>query len=371
MALTVLSIAHPLAAVTPHAVGGAEQILSALDRALLQAGHRSVVIGCAGSKVAGELLELPTIAPPYDGHAIAAALAAARLMADQALRRMPVDVIHIHALHFASVLPESSRAPAIPTLVTLHLPRDFYGRRAFHAPRAALWFNCVSAAQHCTFDDVGAALLNPIPNAAAIEAPADVAREDFALVLTRICWEKGIHLAIEAACRARTPLRIAGQVFPYRAHQAYFEQHIAPRLDAQCSFIGAVHGERKRQLLSSARCVLVPSLVPETSSLVAREALSCGTPVVAFDTGALREIVVHGSNGFLVRNVAAMAAAVCACERLDHDKIRAQAREQFSLSGMTSRYVALYQALASSRVGRTAVASSSAIAAQAGSGDGR
>ena len=43
MSLTVLSIAYPLA---PIAAGGAEQALHQLDKGLVRAGHRSIVIGC-------------------------------------------------------------------------------------------------------------------------------------------------------------------------------------------------------------------------------------------------------------------------------------------------------------------------------------
>src|SRR6058998_755143 len=44
MRLTILSVAYPLARVGPDAVGGAEQVLTQLDAALTQAGHRSLVI---------------------------------------------------------------------------------------------------------------------------------------------------------------------------------------------------------------------------------------------------------------------------------------------------------------------------------------
>ena len=46
--LTVVSVAYPLAPVGPDAVGGSEQILTALDRALVAAGHRSIVLGNRG-----------------------------------------------------------------------------------------------------------------------------------------------------------------------------------------------------------------------------------------------------------------------------------------------------------------------------------
>jgi glycosyltransferase involved in cell wall biosynthesis len=45
--------------------------------------------------------------------------------------------------------------------------------------------------------------------------------------------------------------------------------------------------------------LIIPSLVHETFSLVAREALSAGKPVIASNVGALPEIIEHGENGFL------------------------------------------------------------------------
>ena len=56
MPLTVLGVGYSLAPVGPDAVGGAEQILSALDRALVEAGHHSIVVGTLGSQVAGTLV---------------------------------------------------------------------------------------------------------------------------------------------------------------------------------------------------------------------------------------------------------------------------------------------------------------------------
>ncbi|MBL9025844.1 MAG: hypothetical protein JNL21_26855 [Myxococcales bacterium] len=54
MPLTVLNVAFPFAPVGPDSVGGAEQIVSALDAALLRAGHRSIDLACDGSTAAGD-----------------------------------------------------------------------------------------------------------------------------------------------------------------------------------------------------------------------------------------------------------------------------------------------------------------------------
>ena len=59
MTLTVLNVAYPLAPVSQDAVGGAEQVLVALDKALVEAGHRSIVLACDGSSVAGTLFAVP------------------------------------------------------------------------------------------------------------------------------------------------------------------------------------------------------------------------------------------------------------------------------------------------------------------------
>ena len=58
MTLTLLSVAYPLAPVGIDAGGGAEQVLTALDRALVAAGHRSLVVACAGSSAFGQLIEV-------------------------------------------------------------------------------------------------------------------------------------------------------------------------------------------------------------------------------------------------------------------------------------------------------------------------
>ena len=108
-----------------------------------------------------------------------------------------------------------------------------------------------------------------------------------------------MHLAIEAAKRADVSLLIAGEVFSYPAHRAYFENEVRPLLDTRRRFIGPVGFARKRRLMSAARCVLVPSVVPETSSLVAREAAACGTPAVATRISGHLDAVEEGVGGLL------------------------------------------------------------------------
>ena len=78
---------------------------------------------------------------------------------------------------------------------------------------------------------------------------------------------------------------------------------------------------------------------------MAREALACGTPVVAFPNGALPEAVEHDRTGFLVRDVDEMAKAILEVGNLAPETCRRVAAERFSLDGMISRYIELYRTL--------------------------
>lgn len=342
LSLTILSVAYPLAPVSADAAGGAEQVLATLDRAIVAAGHRSIVIACEGSRVAGTLVEVPAARGALDDAATEAAQARHRTALASALTRWPVDLVHLHGIDFSAYLP----APGIPVLATLHLPPSWYPDEALRPSRPDTWLNCVSDTQHHDCPD-SPNLLPPIENGIDVEAlQARHATRGFALFLGRICPEKGVHLAIGAAAKAGIPLAIAGELFPYEAHRRYFDEEVRPRLGPRCRYLGPVGFARKRRWLSAARCVLIPSTAPETSSLVAREALACGTPVIAFATGALAEAVDDGRTGYLVADADAMAAAIPRVAGIDPALCRAAARDRFSQSRMTEAYLALYARLA-------------------------
>jgi glycosyltransferase involved in cell wall biosynthesis len=341
MTLTVLNVAYPLASVSGDAVGGAEQVLVALDKALVEAGHRSIVLACEGSSVAGTLFAVPAESGMLDEAAKQRAHARHRNAIAAVRRRWPVDLVHLHGIDFDAYLPQDG-----PTLVTLHLPLDWYPPGALEPARDDLWMHAVSASQQARAP-AGARLRPPIPNGVDIEALARRhARREFALVLGRICPEKGVHLALDAARIAELPLIIGGQVYRYQWHERYFSEEILPRLDRRRRFLGPLGFRRKRRFLNAARCLVVPSLAAETSSLVAMEALACGTPVVAFPNGALPDVVEHGRTGFLVNDVAEMADAMIAARTLDPEECRAAARKRFSLDRTVAAYFDIYRTLA-------------------------
>lgn len=303
MSLTVLSVAYPLAPVGPDAVGGAEQVLSQVDAALVRAGTQSIVIACEGSRVAGTLIPIPfwrgSLTPAIQRSAHEHVKQAIR----RALREFDISIIHFHGVDFFEYAPETK----IPLIATLHLPPNWYPAEIFHGD---FHLQCVSRSQRKACPP-SARLLPEIPNGVRIPAHYCAAKDDFALSLGRVCPEKGYHLAAQACEKAGVPFLLAGELFAYSDHEAYYRKQLEPLLDGtRRKFMGPVGGACKEHVLSTAKCVLIPSLVGETSSLVAMEAMAAGTPVVAFRAGALTELVQHGKTGFLVNDVDGMAESI-------------------------------------------------------------
>ncbi len=346
MSLSILSVSYPFAQVRPDSAGGAEQVLLSVDAALVRSGWQSIVIAPEGSKVEGTLEPIPLVKGRIDNEARSFMHGLCRKAIGFALKYWKVDAVHMHGLDFPDYLPDVGP----PVLVTLHLPVDWYPGAALAANRPLTFFNCVSASQMGTCPQ-GMEVLSTVPNGVDIERfrPRLSRRRGYALSIGRICPEKGFHLAMDAARLSRVRFVLAGTVFPYEAHEEYFASEITPRIDNHwCWFAGAVAFERKRRLLAGARCVLIPSLAPETSSLVAMEALASGTPVIAFPSGALPEIVEEGRTGYIVRDAFEMAEAISKADSISPEDC-IEASKRFSSAEMTEKYIGLYRTIIDSK----------------------
>ncbi len=339
MPLTVLSVSYSLAHVSRQTAGGADQELATLDAALGQDGHRSLVLAPAGSRCNGLLIPAQIPRGVLDDDAKHEARRIFKHQIDRILNEFSVDVVHMHGLDFYDYLPSRQ----LPVVVSLHLPMCGYAADALCHLGPDVTFVAVSESQARTAP-------TDVRINAVIQNGVDLShfrpqkrKSNYALAIARICPEKGLHLAIDAAERAGVTLIIAGSVFDYSEHRDYFDSMILPRLNERIRFVGLVGGARKANLLAGARCLLVPSLAPETSSLVAMEAMASGTPVVAFPSGALSEIVAHRRTGFLVNDAEEMADAIVACNSIAPQVCRNEAEQKFSSTRMFAEYLDLYR----------------------------
>jgi glycosyltransferase involved in cell wall biosynthesis len=345
MQLTVLSVAYPFAPVRLGAVGGAEEILAALDHALVQAGNRSLVIAREGSRTEGLLFETAVPSDMITSETRSVVRRRHQENLDRALQSFNVDLIHLHGIDFPSY-----RLPTrIPILATLHLPPSWYPHEIWSLAFSHIQLQCVSRFQRyaCPRDQRH---IPVIENGVDIDPLLPHAKRNFAVVLGRICPEKNLHVALEAGIMAKIPVLLGGQVFPYPEHIRYFHEQIEPRLTNCNRFLGPLPAQRKKRLLRGARCLLIPSLVPESSSLAAMEALAAGTPVIAFPSGALPEIIEHGVTGLIVNNFEEMADAIRGATMISPETCRQTAMRRFSRQRMIDQYFSLYKQMLLSRL---------------------
>ncbi len=240
--MNILSVAYPLLPVRPDSGGGAEQIVFSMDRGLVAAGHRSIVIAAKGSQITGEIIEAAASAGEITEDVRRDAQRVHLECVRQVLKRYRVDLIHFHGLDFYTYLPTQT----VPMLATLHLPVSFYPASIFDDYRVKL--NCVSRTQA---NSVPGPRKPPVVfNGIDIEHYRNGSgAKDFLLVLTRICPEKGIHIALEVARRLDLRLIVAGPVHPFRDHQVYFSECVQPLLDGKRQYVGTVDLATKTALI--------------------------------------------------------------------------------------------------------------------------
>jgi len=224
------------------------------------------------------------------------------------------DIIHNHSLHYLPV----AHAAALPTpmICTLHTPPTPWLESAITASTGA-GVQFVAVSRHTAGMCGGGPLV----------------------WFGRITLEKGPHLAIDAARQAGRPLVLAGP----RSDVEYFDSEVAPRLTERIRYVGHLPHTELAALVGRSAAALVTPMWDEPYGLVVAEALSCGTPVVAFARGGIPEIV-DADCGRLVApgDASAMAAAIAEAVTLPRDRVRRRALQRCSASTMLARYVTIY-----------------------------
>src|SRR5262249_49059022 len=116
--------------------------------------------------------------------------------------------------------------------------------------------------------------------------------------LGRLTTEKGPEDAIRIAHAAGMPLRIAAKV--PRGERGSFKERLEPQIDGeQVQLSGEVNDHTKEGFLAGAAALLFPIDWPEPFGLVMIEAMACGTPVIAYRSGSVPEVIEHGVTGYI------------------------------------------------------------------------
>jgi glycosyltransferase involved in cell wall biosynthesis len=338
-------------------MGGLEAHTHALAGALVRRGHEVGLFAAPGSDPALGVTELPA-APFASSHSARADVGASpecwmrehhaylELMLGLARGRFGhFDLVHNNSLHHLPVA--MSEAVDAPVVTTLHTPPLSWLESAIRFAPPTSRFVAVSesiarAWRHATRTRI---VPNGVDTTAWLPGPGGGA----ALWFGRIVPEKAPHEALLAAHAAGRSLHLAGPV--HDVH--YFEHEVLRWMKSGDRYLGHLRGAQLRSAVAGASVAVVTPQWEEPFGLVAAEAMACGTPVAAYDRGALRE-VVSPESGVLVPpgDVEGLGRAIGAAACLDRDAVRHRVVEHFSLDRMVDDYVLVYGDL----IGRQEVA---------------
>lgn len=158
------------------------------------------------------------------------------------------------------------------------------------------------------------------------EFPFSAEKENYALFVGRLTERKGPHVAAEVCKAAGIKLIVAGQGNPPH----------------DCEYVGTVDTKRRGELMSKARCLIMPTLYIEPFGNVAVEAQACGTPVLTVDFGAMTETVEHGVTGYRCHTLSEFVEGLLDVPKLDPHAIRERAIRNYSLEAIAPKYEAYF-----------------------------
>jgi UDP-glucose:tetrahydrobiopterin glucosyltransferase len=304
--MRVLFVSTPISPIGAGDGGGVETMLRELAPALAARGHAVAVVSPAGSSLPdGVPIYQVTGDPPFnattgfrDAAIAVQPQGVLERMWSQARRIAPsFDVIISLTYDWLSFY----LTPFLPVPVLHWVPlaasieavdaeiREQHSRLPDHF---AFW----SQTQASTFS-------LPEPQARIIPGAVNIDRFPFSALpdpilawAARISPEKGLEDAVQVARQTSLPLHVCGKI----QDQEYWQRICNSVPAGTITYHGLLPDHRLAQILGKAIAMLVTPKWVEAFGLTVIEALSCGTPVVAYAQGGPAEIIEHGKNGFLV-----------------------------------------------------------------------
>ena len=336
--MRIAQVAPLTESVPPKHYGGTERIVSYLTEELVRAGHDVTLFASGDSVTQARLipgcrasLRLDKLSVDHLAHHL--------VMIDRVLEHArDFDVIHFHTdyLHF----PVSRYLP-VPHITTLHGRLDLPDLVPVYDRFRDVSLISISNAQR-----------EPLPLANWVKTiyhglPPELFQfrpnpGNYLAFLGRISREKRADRAIEIAKRTGMQLKIAAKVD--RADRRYFKRVVEPLLQkSHVEWVGEISDREKDNFLGNAYALLFPIDWPEPFGLVMIEAMACGTPIIAYDGGAVREIIKEGQTGFIATNIEEAVEAVRRVPELNRADCRKVFENRFTVTRMAGDYVRTYE----------------------------
>ena len=342
--LSVVMVVPPYFDLPPSGYGGVEAVVADLVDGLVAAGHKVTLVGadCRNATMA----ELVPVWPKALGDRIGdpevevAHAMLTRRAVEHLIAVRDVDVVHDHS--FGGPLNAHAYARlGVPTVVTTHGVVHEHNRRYYRGLGRDAGLVSISLRQRALAPELN--WLTTVYNGLRpADWPFRSTKQDYALFLGRYHPNKGAHLAVLAAHEAGLPIILAGKKLE-RAEREYYDDVVIPLLRPGDEAMEVADATLKRQLLVNARCLLFPVRWQEPFGMVMIEAMACGTPVVALDSGSVREVVDSSVTGIVCDRPSELAGAIRRLDTIDPAACRRRVVELFDVTAMTQGYADAYQ----------------------------
>jgi glycosyltransferase involved in cell wall biosynthesis len=336
--MRIAQVAPLIESVPPKFYGGTERVVSYLTEELVAQGHDVTLFASGDSETSAKLIPCCTTSL-RSNPAVRDPIPYYMMMLDK-VRKMAAsfDVLHFHIdqFHFPMF-----RSIADKTLTTLHGRQDLPDLQALYEAFPEMGLVTISDSQRepISFANIAGTVHHGLPK--TLHRPTFAPRGGYLAFLGRISPEKRLDRAIEIARAVGFPLKIAAKVDAVDVE--YFEACIKPLLQGDdVQFVGEIGEKEKTKFLGEAAALLFPIDWPEPFGMVMIEAMACGTPVLAFDNGSVREVIDDGVTGFIVDDIESGIAAIPRLLALDRTRVRRQFDERFSSTSMAKAYATLY-----------------------------
>ena len=310
---------------------------------LVREGHKGVLFADASSKINGEVVSVCKKSEILESDGKISRSKLAIFSTDQIIKiyqkQNQFDLVHISIFSFPYVLPVLKLIKK-PIFITFH--------GSGMSEDDAKMFFLKYPDPHYIFASKMSYNQWPHPKKSTIiyhginiqNFPFSEKREDYYFWMGRISPEKGVEDAISFAKKSGQKLIIAGPV----RDQLYFENSVKPHLSSKIKYVGVLGLREKVRYYQKAKAFIFSVKSPEPFGLVVAESLACGTPVIASDLGAAKEIIVNGENGYLVKpnSVSEIIKASTKVNKIRREACRKSVEEKYNIQKMVDSYVKYY-----------------------------
>jgi glycosyltransferase involved in cell wall biosynthesis len=321
--------------------GGTERAVSYLTEELVALGHDVTLFASGDSNTAAKLVPLCDQSLRSTGTEAEHNAYMYAGLENIFRQQNDFDVIHFHTGYLAFPYVRRGR---VATVTTLHGRLDIPGMDRIVGEYSDIPLIAISKAQTVPAPDLNwvDTIGHGLPHNLYDFRPTP---GDYLCFVGRIAQEKGIEEAMAIANRTGMKLKIAAKVDP--TDRAYYETTIKPIMDASpnIEFLWEIGEPEKNELMGNALALLFPTLCNESFGLAMIESMACGTPVIAFNNGAVPEVMNDGVTGFICDNVDEAVSKMHLLASLDRAVIRQEFETRFSVRAIASEYVRVYQRL--------------------------